>query len=459
MAKKENGFTKTIWQRTETLSEENMTFLWRIAADCAKVKTDVYGRYSGIRQLGSLASVFDIQTAMRHCGLRERLGLPSVYYETAVRDAVADIKSMWGIVKNRIRTCITANDNLSADDRMYIRTVLKLDSLYAAVLGGGKHPMPEKTVGLKLDVKRLDNLLRRLTRRFLVKPETGRADSFCVTAGGYAYKDGQLFLVSGERRRRVAIPLKDQKTTDRQIRVFVREKYADIAIPVESHIKKHDDFRNTLYVHLGYQCMCTLSSGSVYGVQLGKLASARTQRLMEKNRGRGRIRAVHRESAASGSMGKAAVIEENNLGRTKYDRQKKKERARIETYINSELNRMLETEKPAKIVITKPVVAGKKKSEYKPANRMMTESPQGYVRKRLSEKCRMHSVVLEEINSRGTGSVCSRCGSQGERVRGDFRCSSCGYTGTIAWNGAKNIEHKYKSMTSVRTQAKHKGKR
>ena len=443
MAKNANSITKTVRQQTGPLPEETMEFLRGIARDYAKVKAAVYERYSGIHSLAGLASVYDIQKEMRHCGLREQLNLPSVYYELAVRDAVTDIKGMWGMVKNRIRTCIAANENLSADDRMYLRTVMKLDLFYAAVLEGGKHPMPEKTAGLELDVKRLDNLLRRLTRRFLVRPAAGQADSFCVTPAGYSYRDGKLCLVSRIRRRRVELPLKDRKTSSRQIRVCIRKDCADIAIPLEARQREHDDFQNTIYIHLGYSCMFTLSSGNAYGDCLGELSSAKTARLTEKNRGRCRMQTEHRESVAAGELEKAAAIAANNLGRDKYERQKQRERTKIESYINAEINRMLETEKPARIVITKPVRIGRNWSKYRPVNRMLTGSCQGYVRKRLAEKCGVHGVELVEINSKDTGSVCSNCGAAGERQREKFRCNACGFESTTALNGARNIERKY----------------
>lgn len=204
---KDKTITKTLWQHTEILPAETMEFLRGIAADYAKVKASTYERYSGVGSLGRLASIYDLMTEMRHCGLREQLDLPSVYFELAVRDGVSDIKGMWGMVKNKVRTLISANEALSGDDRMYIRTVLKLDPVYAAILSHKDYPMPEKAAGLDIDVSRLNNLICRLTRRHLIKPVLGRADSFCVSPAGYSYKGGALYLVSRTPRRRVQLPL------------------------------------------------------------------------------------------------------------------------------------------------------------------------------------------------------------------------------------------------------------
>ncbi len=446
---KNKTITKTVWQHTEILPRETMEFLNGIAADYARVKRNVYERYSGPGSLDRLSSVYDIMTEMRRCGLREQLKLPSVYYELAVRDAVTDIKGVWGILKNKIRTMITANENLSGDDRMYLRTVLKLDSVYAAILKGETYPMPEKAAGLNMDVdhvNKLNNLLRRLTRRYQMKPSPGNADSFCVSPAGYSYKDHSLYLVSRVPRRRVRLPLKDEKTSIRQIRIFIKNNCAVIAIPIEVKEKKHKDYQNTLYIHLGYEHMCTLSSGMIYGEETGKLLAAKSRRLMEKNRQRRKAQTRYQESLALGDEKKADEIKANNLGRQKYDRQKKREQAMIESYINGEINRMLETEKPGKIIITKPITIDKRKLKYKVSNRKVTEGPQGYVRKRLAQKCRENGIELVEINSKGTGTVCCVCGAEGKRLEEGFVCGSCGFQSTIAFNGARNIEKKYQEF-------------
>lgn len=443
---KGSAITKTVWQHTQVLPEETIEFLRGIAADYAKVKASTYERYSGVGSLGKLASIYDIMTEMRHSGLREQLDLPSVYYELAVRDGIRDIKGMWGMVKNKIRTLVTANEALSNEDRLYIRTVLKLDQVYAAILNREDYPMPEKTIGLNMDVDCLNNLLRRLTRRYRIKPAAGRADSFCVSPGGYSYKNGVLCLVSRVPRNRVMLPLRDSRVSARQIRVNIKEDHAVIAVPAEVKKRAHKDFQHTIYLHLGYQQMCTLSSGNIYGGKLGEMSSAKSKRLMEKNRERGKVKARYRESFALGDRKKAADIEENNLGIQKYNRQKKREQAEIETYINAEINRMLETEKPAKIVIPKPVMVNKTKLKYKQANRKMAETPLGYVRERLSQKCQVNCIELVEIQSKGTGNMCSNCGAEGKRLAEGFICESCGFSSTIALNGARNIEAKYKEL-------------
>lgn len=291
--------TKIAWQYTEILQEETMEFLRDIAVDYGKVKKATYERFSGVRSLKKLASVFDIMTEMRRCGLREQLNLPSAYYEVAVKEAIENIKGSWSGLKNKLRKLITANENLSEEDRIYLRFALKNDSVYSAILNGEEYSLPEKVQSLPVDAKRLNNLLRRLTRRYLDKPSVGKTDAFSVPPVGYSYKNGALRLASRVSQKRVALPLRDNRTTRRQIRVCLRENYAAIAIPVDVRKRFHADFQNSIYVHLGYQDMCTLSNGNVYGEGLGNLLEAKTERLVEKNRERNRLRTAYRKSLSA----------------------------------------------------------------------------------------------------------------------------------------------------------------
>lgn len=441
-----NTITKTVWQYSEILPESTIEFLRGIASDYSKVKNYTYKRYSGIKSLGRLTPVFDVMSEVRHSGIRSQLGLPSAYFDPAIIEAVADIKGMWGMLKNRIGTLIAANENLSEEDRIYLRTVLKLDKIYAAVLCHENYEMPKKAQGLDIDVKRLNNLLCRLTRKYLTGPKTDNSDCFSIAPSGYTYRDSALYIASRTAGQRIPLPIKDDRICDRQIRICIKKDYAALALPVETKIRKHEDYRNTVYIHIGYQDMFTLSNGHVYGQSLGNMTSLETDRLTEKNRERAKMRVEYQKSRKSGNREKADMIKSNNLGTEKYDRWKEKERAKTQTFINTEINRMFAVEKPERIVITKPVTIKKTKLPSKSVNRKLTRSFNGYIRERLSYKCRLHSIELVEMNSKGTGGICSCCGAQGERQLDAFCCPNCGYQAAISLNGAKNIEHKYNTQ-------------
>ena len=78
------------------VSGEDMQKLQEIAKDCASVKNYVFGRYGGIKSLSKLYPGYTVQNEMTKSGLRESLGLPSVYFYLAVFDALKEIKLQWG---------------------------------------------------------------------------------------------------------------------------------------------------------------------------------------------------------------------------------------------------------------------------------------------------------------------------------------------------------------------------
>ncbi len=439
----ENTMTKVVWQYSERLPEETMEFLKGIASDCCKTKNYVYEKYAGVKSLNSLTPIYNILNEMRYCGLRELLNLPAVYYELAIADAVADIKRNWGMVKNRIRERITANENLSDGDRIYLRTVLKLNTIYAAVLNCQEYDMPKNAEALDIDVIRLNNLLRRLTRRYLTQPKTDRTDSFRISPNGYSYKNGAMRIACRVPRKRIVLPLKDNRTFDRQIQIHIKQDFVALAVPVSAKIRKHNDYTNTIYLYIGNIDMLTLSNGNIYGAQLETLVNPETERLIKKNQERRKIYIALEQNIKTGNQQKLNHIENNNLGRLKYDRQKEKERRRTETFINTEINRMFRVEKPEKIVTTRPVMKNRTKIYSRSANRKLTRSFRSYIRERLVYKCKLNSVELIEINPKGTGGICSVCGAEGTRQGIEFMCGNCGGKSTIALNSAKNIQIKY----------------
>ena len=460
--KTEEIITKTAALYSGPLTDETMEFLRGIAQDYCKVKNYVYRRYSGIANANRLTPVYSILNEMRCCGLRQQLNMPAVYYELAIAEAVGDIKGMWGMLKNKIRTLINENENLSEEDRLYLRTVLKINSTFAAVLNRQEYDMPDKVKDIELDIKRLNNLLCRLARRHLKTPKQQKADSFLVSPNGYRTDENGLYLTSRTPRSRVFIAVKGIADANRQLRIIIRENSVKIVFPVDVEARKRKDYTNTVYAYIGYSDMLTLSNGNVYGKDLGSLVTPETERLSEKNKARGRIYAAYaadkgrnREeipgngiAAAGQKAGNESLkkkLEENNLGSKKYDAQKRRMREKTQNFINAELNRMFREEKPEKIVVTKPVTKNRAKNYSKVLNRKMSRSFRGYIRDQIAFKCRLNMVELIEISSKGTGSVCSNCGKEGKRVKADFICDSCGYRSTIAVNSARNIERIEKS--------------
>ncbi len=455
---KEKYITKNIRQYSRPLDEETMDFLRGIALDYARVKERVYQRYSGIRHIGHLTPVYDILTEMRRSGLRQDLNLPVVYFELAIADAVSDIKTMWAVLKDNLREKVRDRENLTDDERHYLYTALKYPSFFEAILNEREFPMPEQVKDLDADAARMNNMLRRLVRKYRRTPVVRRTDTFRCTPAGFRYRDGGIAVVSRIPRKRVYIPLKDDNTTDRQIAVTVRENDIVIAINLDVPVRVHMDYTNTVYAHIGYKDALTLSNGHVYGESLNALVTPETYWLDHKNRSKADYRDQYKASVQCGDMQKAGRIEKNNLGREKYDEHKARERRKTEQFINAAINRMMKEEKPQVIVITKRVKRNRTKYGYRNLNRKLSRRFEGFIRQRLEFKCRENGIELVEISSKGTGSVCSLCGAGGKAVKEGFRCENCKAVIPIGLNGARNIERKAKDIEHNGNETERKAK-
>lgn len=212
----ENTICKTVSQySSKPISVEDMRKLQEIAADYAKVKNYVYQRYSGIKSLSMLYPGYAIQNEMTKSGLRERLGLPSVYFYLAVFDALRDIKVQWSKTKAAVLKRVNANDHLLEEEKHFLRYLLKVSNAFLSALDGSLLKLPKELqrqyelLASRVEVKKLENYLRRQVRKFPLRLHTDCADGFSVAERAYRYGDHGIYLSVKEKRKRVFVPLTD----------------------------------------------------------------------------------------------------------------------------------------------------------------------------------------------------------------------------------------------------------
>ena len=409
----------------EPVAGGDMDKLLEIAGDYRRVKNYVYERYGGIGSLGKLYPGYTIQNEMTACGLRAELGLPSVYYYQAVFDALGDVKSQWTRIKTAVRKAAAANQNLTEEDRHYLRFLLKVNNAFEAVLNG-KEPagLPEAvqtqcdTLAESADARRVHGYLRRQVRKRQVRLHTERADGFGVTERAYRYGEHGIYLATKQNRKRVFLPLTDsrQYTGRLNVKLFPEESRIEIGAAVRVRIKAHSDYTNRVGIALGMRTLLTTHEGRQYGTEFGKLHAAYAEWL--------------RERTAGGSR-------KDNTGRKKYNAQKRRKEERLHSYINQQLNLFLKNEKPETVCMVKlpPPKAG---GVNRKINYAVSVWQRGYIRKRLLQKCREQSVEVVEVLGRGVGTECSRCGGTGSVKDGMYRCDSCGYETDEKANSAAN---------------------
>ena len=390
MKEQKNTIFKTVYQYNQTpISAADMEKLVEIARDCMDVRNYVYDRYGGIRALPKISPGYTVQNEMTKSGLRERLNLPSVYFYLSIFDALGDIKSQWARVKSEIGKNIRANPNLTPEERHYLRFVMKQSQCFEMVLVGGEPAPTGKWIRIyesmreSVDAHRLDQYLRRQVRRHLVKPHSEAADGFPASPKGYRYGDHGIYLAMKERGKRLFIPLTDNNRYTRQvyIRLYPEESKLTVNVPVQVRQRHPAGYEGELGLAVGLKCMFVTDRGRAYGERYLEYQSALTDYVREKL-------PRHRRNM------------KYNPGTKKYSAGKARLEKAMHDYVNAEINRMLETEKPGTVYLPK-LPHTPKAGFSRRINATMNMWQRGYVRSRLIRKCKERSVEVTEVFGQG----------------------------------------------------------
>ena len=419
---------KTIHQYNQNpIAESDMQKLLEIAQDYKKVKNYVYTRFGGIASLSKIYPGYTVQNEMTDSGFRETLGMPSVYFYLAIFDALGDIKCQWTRTKNKILELLNQNDNLSEEDKHYLRFLLKVNHGFDAVLNHKMLELPKvvqkqyEKVSAQVETERLHRYLCRQVRKYHVKLHTDRADGFTIAERAYRYADHGIYISIKEKRKRVFIALTDGNRYKSQlyIKLYPEESNIEIKVPIDVAVQSHKDYQKQVGVAVGLYTMLTTDTGKCYGEELGKYQIAYADWIREQT---GRYNRNRNE----------------NPGRKKYSAKKKRLEEQLHAYINQELNRFLREEKPKTVYIVKlpkPHAGGKNKK----INHSMAQWQRGYIRKRMLQKCTEQSVEIIEVLGKDISNECSNCGELGKKIKGEFICPICGYREEEKTNTARNV--------------------
>lgn len=420
---------KTVRQlNKEPVPDQDMKRLIEIAEDYRCVKNYVYQRYGGIRSLSKIYPGYTVQNEMTDSGLRIRLCMPAVYFYLAVFDALGDIKSQWTRTKSEVSKRLGSNEGFTDEDRHYLRFLLKVGNAFRQVLNGEQVNLPGKiqaqymSLAARVDTHRLDRYLCRQVRKCHTTLHTDSVLGFSISERAYRYGDHGIYISVKEKRKRIYIPLTDNNQYKRQlhIKLYPLESGIEIHVPVDVGIRSHEDYTGQVGAAFGMHTMLTTDQGRCYGEDLGRYQLEYADWL--------------RMQSASYQRNRA-----NNPGRKKYYAKKRRYEEQLHSYINHELNRFFQTEKPGVVYIPKlpkPLGGGVNRK----INYAVSVWQRGYIRRRLAQKCKEESVELSEVFGKGISSMCSVCGAEGIKKDGEFSCPACGYREAEKINTACNVK-------------------
>ena len=439
------------------------------------IKNYVWSRYSGI---GSLLkqSGWTIRDELIQKDLLSKK-ITKTFSRVAIENSASAIKSNWTTTKKKIKRAIAQNENLTKDDKHYLYLCLKHTPTLYNILNYKKIDYTTDYLKcLKIDVHRLNNLLRRYIRRYKTKSHTNKANVI-LTSNLYKFNpsNNEFTLTGKKRNSKVKITLIGNVPKLKGTLELVKNQKSNqyyLHVPLDRIInkKKMTDESEILGLDVGITDLITLSNGSIYGANSAELFYNLSDNLVNKNRSRlfsykqkleKRIVIEQDQSKKSILEQKLRNLEENNLGFKKRSSKIGKYKSRIASHINCELNKMVKEEDLKEIVredlnwsSKKSKKKNKRNVSRKQQNRFSTWT-KGVLLERLSVKLAEKGIKETIVNPAYTSQVCCKCNHLGTRKGKEFKCSNCNLSIDADFNASINIKkRKFISEINIDTPYK-----
>ena len=446
---------RTIKIKANCLNNEDEILL--IGTVQRNIKNYVWSRYSGISSLLKQSGWTIRDELIQKDLLSNKIG--KTLSRVAVEQSASTIKSNWTTTKKKVKQAIAQNENLTKDDKRYLYSCLKHTPTLYNILNYKKVDYATDYLkDLKIDVHRLNNLLRRYVRRYKTKSNTNKTNVI-LTSNLYKFNpNNKEFSFTGKKRNsQVEITLIGNVPKLKGTLELVKNQKDNqyyLHVPLDRIIAKKNmtDESEMLGLDVGITDLITLSNGSVYGANSSELFYTLSDNLVNKNRSRlfsykrkleERILIEQDTYKKSILEQKLKNLEDNNLGSKKRISKISKYKSRIASHINCELNKMVKEEDIQEIVREDLNWSSKKKKKRnvsrKQQNRFSTWS-KGLLLERLSVKLAEKGIKETIVNPAYTSQVCCKCNHLGSRNGKIFKCSNCNLSIDADFNASINIK-------------------
>ena len=458
---------RTVKIKTNCLNNEEEILL--IGTVQRNIKNYVWSRYNGI---GSLLkqSGWTIRDELIQKDLLSKK-ITKTLSRVAVEQSAATIKSNWTTTKKKVKKAIAQNENLTKDDKHYLYLCLKHTPTLYNILNYKKVDYTTDCLkDLKVDVHRLNNLLRRYIRRYKTKSYTNKANVI-LTSNLYKFDlNNNIFSFTGKKKNsKVNITLIGNIPKLKGTLELVKNQKSNqyyLHVPLDRIIIKKEvtEQSEILGLDVGITDLITLSNGSIYGANSAELFYTLSDNLVNKNRSRlfsykrqleERILTEQEESEKAILEQKLKNLENNNLGSKKRISKISKYKSRIVSHINCELNKMIKEEDIKEIVREDLTWSSKKKNVSKKQQNRFSTWSKGTLLERLSVKLTENGITETIVNPAYTSQVCCKCNHLGNRKGKEFKCSNCNLSIDADFNASINTKkRKFISEINIDTPYK-----
>ena len=433
------------------------------------IKNYVWSRYGGISSLLK-QSGWTIRDELIQKNLLSNK-ITKTLSKVAVEQSASTIKANWTTTKKKVKKAIFQNENLTKEDRHYLFLCLKHTPTLYNILNYKKVDyQTDYLKDLKIDVHRLNNLLRRYVRRYKTKSHTNKTN-IVLTSSLYKFdSNNKNFYFTGKKKHsRIEISLIGNIPKLKGTLELVKNQKTNqyyLHVPLDRVISKKQMTSSSeiLGLDVGITDLITLSDGSVYGANSSELFYTLSDNLVNKNRSRlfsykqkleERISIEQDQSKKSILEQKLKNLEDNNLGSKKRISKISKYKSRIASHINCELNKMIKEEDIEEIVREDLNWSSKKKNVSKKQQNRFSTWSKGLLLERLSIKLAEKGIKETIVNPAYTSQVCCKCNHLGIRKGKEFKCSNCNLNIDADFNASINIKkRKFISEINIDTPYK-----
>ena len=458
---------RTVKIKTNCLNNEEEILL--IGTIQRNIKNYVWSRYSGI---GSLLkqSGWTIRDELIQKDLLSKK-ITKTLSRVSVEQSASTIKSNWTTTKKKVKKAIAQNENLTKDDKHYLYLCLKHTPTLYNILNYKKvYYQTDYLKDLKVNVHRLNNLLRRYIRRYKTKSYTNKANVI-LTSNLYKFDlNNNIFSFTGKKKNsKVIITLIGNIPKLKGTLELVKNQKSNqyyLHVPLDRIIIKKEmtEQSEILGLDVGITDLITLSNGSIYGANSSELFYTLSDNLVNKNRSRlfSYKRKLELKLETEQDIVKKSILEkklknleDNNLGSKKRISKIGKYKSRIASHINCELNKMIKEEDIEEIIREDLNWSSKKKNVSKKQQNRFSTWSKGLLLERLSVKLAENGITETIVNPAYTSQVCCKCNHLGERKGKEFKCSNCNLSIDADFNASINIKkRKFISEINIDTPYK-----
>lgn len=418
------------------------------------IKNYVWSRYSGISSLLKQSGWTIRDELIQQNLLSKRI--TKTFSRIAVEKSASIIKTNWIITRKKVKRAIAQNENLTKDDKRYLYLCLKHTPTLYGILNYKKIDYNiDYLKDLKVDVHRLNNLLRRYVRRYKTKSHTNKTNVI-IDSNIYKFNsNNKNFSFTGKKKNsRIEITLIGNIPKLKGTLELVKNQKSNqyyLHVPLDRIISKKEMTAKSeiLGLDVGITDLITLSNGSVYGANSAELFYTLSDNLVNKNRSRlfsykreleQRILEEQDDVKKSLLELKLKNLNENNLGPKKRISKISKYKSRIVSHINCELNKMVKEEDIEEIVREDLNWVSKKKNVSKKQQNRFSTWSKGILLERLSVKLAEKGIKETIVNPAYTSQVCCKCNHLGIRNGKEFKCSNCNLSIDADFNASINIK-------------------